>query len=52
MSRARNIEIMVQEIVYQFVRWYLNGTLRQRTDEAGCCRHIHWEHNLAADYAR
>ena len=37
------------DIVDQFVRWYLNGTFRQRPDEADWCRHIHWEHNLAAD---
>ena len=32
---------MVQDFVDQFVRWYLSGTFRQRTDEADWCRHIY-----------
>ena len=30
----------VREIIDQFVRWYLGGTLRPRTEKADWCKHI------------
>ena len=32
-----------------FVRWFLGGTFRPRTDESDCCRHIFRESIKAAD---
>ena len=31
------------------MRWYLDGTIRPRTDETDWCRHIFGESNKAAD---
>ena len=39
----------VRGVVDQFVRWYLDGTFRPRTDETDWCRHIFREPNKAAD---
>ena len=41
--------IPVRGVVDQFVRWFLGGTFRPRTDENDCCRHIFRESNKAAD---
>ena len=41
--------IPVRGVVDQFVRWFLGGTFRIRTDENGWCRHIFRESNKAAD---
>ena len=36
-------------VVDQFVRWFLGGTFRPRTDENDWCRHIFRESHKAAD---
>ena len=36
-------------VVDQFVRWFLGGTFRPRTDENDWCRHTFRESNKAAD---
>ena len=41
--------IPVHGVVDQFVRWFLGGTFRPRTDENDWCRHIFHESNKAAD---
>ena len=41
--------IPVRGVVAQFVRWFLGGTFRPRTDENDWCRHIFRESNKAAD---
>ena len=41
--------ILVRGVVGQFVRWFLGGTFRPRTDENDCCRHIFCESHKAAD---
>ena len=41
--------IPVRGVVDQFVRWFLGGTFRPRTDENDWCRHIFGESNKAAD---
>ena len=41
--------IPVRGVVDQFVRWFLGGTFRPRTDENDWCRHIFRESNKAAD---
>ena len=41
--------ILVRGVVDQFVRWFLGGTFRPRTDEHDWCRHIFRESNKAAD---
>ena len=41
--------VPVRGVVDQFVRWYLDGTFRPRTDETDWCRHIFRESNKAAD---
>ena len=41
--------IPVRGVVDQFVRWFLGGTFRPRTDEHDWCRHIFREPNKAAD---
>ena len=40
---------LVRGVVGQFVRWYLDGTFRPRTDETDWCGHIFRESNKAAD---
>ena len=39
----------VRGVVDQFVRWFLGGTFRPRTDENDWCRHTFRESNKAAD---
>ena len=39
----------VRGVVDQFVRWYMGGVFRSRTDEADWCMHIFREHNTVAD---
>ena len=39
----------VRGVVDQFVRWFLGGTFRPRTDENDRCRHIFRESNKVAD---
>ena len=39
----------VRGVVDQFVRWYMSGTFRPRTNEAQWSRHIYREHNTFAD---
>ena len=41
--------IPVCGVVDQFVRWFLVGIFRPRTDENDWCRHIYRESNKAAD---
>ena len=41
--------IPVRGVVDQFVRWFLGGTFRPRTDENDWCRHIFRESKKAAD---
>ena len=41
--------IPVRGVVDQFVRWFLGGTFRPRTDENDWCRHIFREPNKAGD---
>ena len=41
--------VPVRGVVDQFVRWFLGGTFRPRTDEHDWCRHIFRESNKAAD---
>ena len=41
--------VPVQCVVDQFVRWFLGGTFRPRTDESDWCRHVFRESNKAAD---
>ena len=41
--------VPVRGLVDQFVRWFLGGTFRPRTDETDWCRHIFRESNNAAD---
>ena len=41
--------IPVRGVVDQFVRWFLGGTFRPRTDENDWCRQIFRESNKAAD---
>ena len=41
--------IPVRGVVDQFVRWFLGGTFRPRTDGNDWCRHIFRELNKAAD---
>ena len=41
--------VPVRGVVDQFVRWFLGGTFRQRTDDNDWCRHIFRESNKAAD---
>ena len=41
--------IPVRGVVDQFVRWFLGGTFRPRTDENDWCRHLFRESNKAAD---
>ena len=41
--------VPVRGVVDQFVRWFLGGTFRPRTDESDWCRHIFRESNKAAD---
>ena len=41
--------VPVRGVVDQFVRWFLGGTFRQRTDESDWCRQIFRESNNAAD---
>ena len=41
--------ILVRGVVDQFVRLFLGGTFRPRTDENDWCRHIFHESNKAAD---
>ena len=40
---------VVRGVVDQFVRWYLGGVFRPRTNEADWCRHVFREHNTVAD---
>ena len=41
--------ILVRCVVDQFMRWFLGGTFRARTDENDWCRHIFRESNKAVD---
>ena len=41
--------VPVRGVVDQFVRWFLGGTFRPRTDENDWCRHIFRESKKAAD---
>ena len=41
--------VPVRGVVDQFVRWFLGGTFRPRTDEHVWCRHIFRESNKAAE---
>ena len=41
--------IPVRGVVVKFVRWFLGGTFRPRTDENDWCRHIFRESNKAAN---
>ena len=41
--------IPVRGVVDQFVRWFLGGTFRPRTDENDWCRNVFRESNKAAD---
>ena len=41
--------VPVRGVVGQFVRWFLGGTFRPRTDENDWCGHIFRESNKAAD---
>ena len=41
--------VPVRGVVDQFVRWFLGGTFRPRTDENDWCRHVFRESNKAAD---
>ena len=41
--------VPVRGVVDQFVRWFVGGTFRPRTDENDWCRHIFRESNKAAD---
>ena len=41
--------VPVRRVVDQFVRWFLGGTFRPRTDENDWCRHVFRESNNAAD---
>ena len=41
--------VPVRGVVDQFVRWFLGGTFRSRTDENDWCGHIFRESNKAAD---
>ena len=41
--------IPVRGVVDQFVRWFLGGTFRPRTDKNDSCRHIFRESNKAAE---
>ena len=41
--------VPVRGVVDQFVRWFLGGTSRPRTDDNDWCRHIFRESNKAAD---
>ena len=41
--------VPLRGVVDQFVRWFLGGTFRPRTDESDWCRHIFRESNKAAD---
>ena len=41
--------VPVRGVVDQFVRWFLGGTFRPRTDENDWCGHIFRESNKAAD---
>ena len=41
--------VPVRGVVDQFVRWFLGGTFRPRTDENDWCTHIFRESNKAAD---
>ena len=41
--------VPVRGVVDQFVRWFLGGTFRPRTDESDWCRHIFRESSKAAD---
>ena len=36
-------------VVDQFVRWYIGGLFRPRTDDADWCKHIFREHSTVAD---
>ena len=40
---------VVRGVVDQFVRWYIGGVFRPRTDEADWYMHIFREHNTVAD---
>ena len=40
---------VVRGVVVQFVRWYMGGVFRPKTDEADWCRPIFREHNTVAD---
>ena len=40
--------VLVRGVVDQFVRWFLGGTFRPRTDENDWCRHNFLESNKAA----
>ena len=40
---------VVRGVVDQFVRWYVGGVFRPRTDEADWCRHVFREHNTVAN---
>ena len=41
--------VTMRGVVGQFVRWFLGGTFRPRTDENDWCRHIFRESKKAAD---
>ena len=41
--------VPVRGVVDHFMRWFLVGTFRPRTDESDWCRHIFRESNKAAD---
>ena len=54
MNGAREVEgeehaVLVRGVVDQFVRWFLSGTFRPRTDENDWCGPIFRESNKAAD---
>ena len=46
-SKAKSMLFLC--VVDQFVRWFLGGTFRPRTDDNDWCRHIFRESNKAAD---
>ena len=48
-KKAEEHVIPVRGVVDQFVRWFLGGTFRPRTDENDWCRHIFRVSNKAAD---
>ena len=47
-SRAMSMLFLCVVLVDQFVRWFLGGAFRPRTDENDWCRHIFRESNKAA----